>query len=148
MIADRVFSALLCAVSIFIFYLSTQFEVGFIIDAGLGADFFPKLISCILFILSAILFIKSFRGIQEPSPFNKNVKNVLIAIVAIIAYLVLMNIIGYLIASILFLIVMFKFLKVHSNKLLIIYSILFATFIWYVFSNIFNINLPTGIFFY
>lgn len=146
--ADRIFSGILCILSLIIFYLSTQFETGFIIDSGLGADFFPKTISVVLFILSGTLFVKSFKEKRGESPFNKNLRNVISAIIAILVYLILMNIVGYLIATIMFLVSMFRFLKVPSNKLIIGYSVIFSTFIWYIFSNIFNINLPTGIFFY
>ncbi len=147
--ADRIFSVILGIISVMVFYLSTTFEVGFIIDSGLGADFFPKAISVILFSLSLILFIKSFESKKcSEIIFSKNYKNVLITISYFLVYIGAINIIGYLLATICFLIGMFKFLKVNSNKLIISYSLIFSIFIWYIFNNIFNINLPVGIIFY
>ena len=127
---DRCFSVILGIISIIVFYLSTKFEVGFIIDSGLGADFFPKTISIILFLLSSLLFFKSFETPKNIGRiFSKNAKNVGITICYFLVYILGMNIIGYLLATIFFLIGMLKFLKVKSNKLIISYSIIFSVFI-------------------
>ena len=64
---ETIFSAFLCIVSAFIFYSSTQFNMAFIGDSGLGPDFFPKVIAIILFILSGMLFIGSLRNKNKKS---------------------------------------------------------------------------------
>ncbi|MGL5122785.1 MAG: tripartite tricarboxylate transporter TctB family protein [Fusobacteriaceae bacterium] len=147
--ADRIFSVILGVISIIIFYLSSNFESGFIIDSGLGADFFPKSVSIILFILSSILFFKSFSTKEySKGIFSKNSKILGITLCYFFVYIVLINIIGYLLATILFLIGMFKFLKIKSNKFILFYSLIFSILIWYIFNNIFNINLPIGTIYY
>lgn len=143
--SDRILGSVLCLLSIVIYYLSTKFVVGFVIDSGLGADFFPKAISVILFLLSMILIIKSDKKRDEEAIFTKESLIVGKVVIGFLAYLVGMSIMGYLPATIAFLIGMFKFLKVKSNKLIFIYSICFSIFIWYIFGSIFNISLPQGI---
>ena len=71
---ETVFSAFLCIVSAFIFYSSTQFNMAFIGNSGLGPDFFPKVIAVILFILSAMLFVGSIKNKDKKNIYNPNMK--------------------------------------------------------------------------
>ncbi len=143
---ETIFSAFLCIVSAFIFYSSTQFNMAFIGDSGLGPDFFPKIIAIILFILSAILFVGSLRNKDKKSVYNPNMKYTFMVIFAFAVYIFLIDIIGYLISTIIFALVVITILKSKSKVLNIIFAIIFPVALYLLFTYAFKVSLPTGLF--
>lgn len=141
---EKIFSIFLLLVSLIGYYLARGFESGFMIDNGLGAGFFPKLVCIILAILSIVMFVKSFKD-KNIYKFSKNNKNTFIIIGLCIGYLFLMEKIGYLLSTIIF---SFSAIITLDRKNLImnvIFSIIFPIGIYYLFSKVFNVSLPTGI---
>lgn len=143
---ETIFSAFLCIVSAFIFYSSTQFNMAFIGYSGLGPDFFPKIISIILFILSAILFVGSIRNKDKKSIYNPNMKYTFMVIFAFAVYVFLIDRIGYLISTIIFAFVVITILKSKSKILNIIFAIIFPVALYLLFTYAFKVSLPTGLF--
>lgn len=143
---ETIFSAFLCIVSAFIFYSSTQFNMAFIGDSGLGPDFFPKIISIILFILSAILFVGSIRNKDKKSIYNPNMKYTFMVIFTFAVYVFLIDRIGYLISTIIFAFVVITILKSKSKILNIIFAIIFPVALYLLFTYAFKVSLPTGLF--
>lgn len=122
---ETVFSAFLCIVSAFIFYSSTQFNMAFIGNSGLGPDFFPKVIAVILFILSAMLFVGSIKNKDKKSIYNPNMKYTFMVIFAFVVITIL---------------------KSKSKILNIIFAIAFPIALYLLFTYAFKVSLPTGLF--
>ncbi|HJH06773.1 MAG TPA: tripartite tricarboxylate transporter TctB family protein [Fusobacterium ulcerans] len=142
---ETVFSAFLCIVSAFIFYSSTQFNMAFIGNSGLGPDFFPKVIAVILFILSAMLFVGSIKNKDKKSIYNPNMKYTFMVIFAFAVYIFLIDRIGYLISTVIFAFVVITILKSKSKILNIIFAIAFPIALYLLFTYAFKVSLPTGL---
>ncbi|MBC2857132.1 tripartite tricarboxylate transporter TctB family protein [Cetobacterium sp. 2A] len=142
---DRIFSFVLCCIGISVYYTATQFQEGFMIDNGLGVDFFPKVISLILVILSILMFIGTFKANHKSAKFSKESKYTFITIGLVIMYIFLIDTIGYLLSTILFSFAVISVLKTKSTRNKIIFSLLFPSVIYLLFTNVFKISLPTGI---
>ncbi|HBJ79678.1 MULTISPECIES: tripartite tricarboxylate transporter TctB family protein [Fusobacterium] len=143
---ETIFSAFLCIVSAFIFYSSTQFNMAFIGDSGLGPDFFPKVIAIILFILSGMLFIGSLRNKNKKSIHNPNMKYTFMVIFAFAVYIFLIDRIGYLVSTIIFAFIVITILKSKSKILNIIFAIAFPIALYLLFTYAFKVSLPVGLF--
>lgn len=141
---EKIFSIFLLLVSLIGYYLARGFESGFMIDNGLGAGFFPKLVCIILAILSIVMFVKSFKD-KNIYKFSKNNKNTFIIIGLCIGYLFLMEKIGYLLSTIIFSFSVIITLDRKNLIMNVIFSIIFPIGIYYLFSKVFNVSLPTGI---
>lgn len=141
---EKIFSIFLLLVSLIGYYLARGFESGFMIDNGLGAGFFPKLVCIILAILSIVMFVKSFKD-KKIYKFSKNNKNTFIIIGLCIGYLFLMEKIGYLLSTIIFSFSVIITLDRKNLIMNVIFSIIFPIGIYYLFSKVFNVSLPTGI---
>ena len=143
---ETIFSAFLCIVSAFIFYSSTQFNMAFIGDSGLGPDFFPKVIAIILFILSGRLFIGSLRNKNKKNIYNPNMKYTFMVIFAFAVYIFLIDRIGYLVSTIIFAFIVITILKSKSKILNIIFAIAFPIALYLLFTYAFKVSLPAGLF--
>lgn len=143
---ETVFSAFLCIVSAFIFYSSTQFNMAFIGNSGLGPDFFPKVIAVILFILSALLFVGSIKNKDKKSIYNPNMKYTFMVIFAFAVYIFLIDRIGYLVSTVIFAFVVITILKSKSKVLNIIFAIVFPIALYLLFTYAFKVSLPAGLF--
>lgn len=141
---EKIFSIFLLLVSLIGYYLARGFESGFMTDNGLGAGFFPKLVCIILAILSIVMFVKSFKD-KNIYKFSKNNKNTFIIIGLCIGYLFLMEKIGYLLSTIIFSFSVIITLDRKNLIMNVIFSIIFPIGIYYLFSKVFNVSLPTGI---
>ncbi len=143
---ETIFSAFLCIVSVFIFYSSTQFNMVFIGNTGLGPDFFPKVIAIILFILSTMLFAGSVKNKDKKSIYNPNMKYTFMVIFAFAVYIFLIDRIGYLVSTVIFAFVVITILKSKSKILNIVFAIAFPIALYLLFTYAFKVSLPTGLF--
>jgi len=141
---DKIFSIILCMISAVVYYSASQFDMSYIGDTGLGPDFFPKVVSVILIVLSILIFISS--GKDKKTEKNPNVKYTLITIVIFAVYIVLIGKIGYLVSTILFSFAIISLLKKDSIVLKVVYSIIFPVGLYLLFTYAFKVSLPTGIF--
>ncbi|NME35511.1 MULTISPECIES: tripartite tricarboxylate transporter TctB family protein [Fusobacterium] len=145
---EKIFSILLCIVSAIVYYSASNFDMSYIGDSGLGPDFFPKVISIILFILSALIFI--FKVIEDKKGETKekieqSPKSTLLTIGVFAVYIFLIGRLGYLTSTILFSFVVISILKKNSLILKIVYSIIFPLGLYLLFTYAFKVSLPVGI---
>ncbi|MGL4671938.1 MAG: tripartite tricarboxylate transporter TctB family protein [Cetobacterium sp.] len=138
---EKIFSIFLLIISIIGYYLARGFENGFMIDSGLGAGFFPKVVCILLGCLSLMMFIKSFKSTNNYK-FNKNTFSVMLLC---ILYLFLMERLGYLLSTIVFSLGVISILNRKKISINIAFSVMFSIGIYYLFSKVFNVSLPTGI---
>lgn len=141
---DKIFSIILCLISAVVYYSASQFDMSYIGDTGLGPDFFPKVVSVILIVLSILIFISS--GKNKKAEKNPNVKYTLTTIGTFAVYIVLIGRIGYLVSTILFSFAIISLLKKDSIVLKVVYSIVFPVGLYLLFTYAFKVSLPTGIF--
>lgn len=154
-----ILSAGILAVSLFYFiyalFCIESHHVRGVPDSG----FFPQIIGVLLVVLSAVLTVKDFRldrhgaasesGSKAP---KKEGWNVLGTAVLLLVYIFLIEPLGFLIASTLYLFVQFLYLtdtaKLRSWKTYILYLLIAALVsagIYYLFLYAFNLILPAGL---
>ena len=124
---------------------------------SIGAEFIPRIYGVVLLLLAVCLIYqgiksaKSFASEQTSAEGKKDTKNVLFTFVLIIIYVALMQILGFILSSILFLILMSLVLTPANTKpnfiALGIYSVLLSAGTYYLFHNLMFIPLPVGILF-
>lgn len=116
----------------------------------------PVFIAVVMFLLGIIIIIEEIKKtlnqfskkgeISEQEDPNNNEpllnKRIIIAIIIIIAYVMILPVTGFLIASILFLFLMMNFLKAGNVFFIGILSVLTSIIIKYVFANIFQQLIP------
>lgn len=140
---DKIFSIILCIISATIYYSASNFDMSYIGDTGLGPDFFPKIISIILIVLSILIFISKDNKKREK---NTNIKYTLMTILIFALYIILIGKIGYLVSTIFFSFMIISLLKKNSIILKVVYSIIFPVGLYLLFTYAFKVSLPTGVF--
>lgn len=142
---ETIFSLALCIISAFIFYSATQFDLSFIGDSGLGPEFFPKVIAVVLFVLSAVLFYGSVKNKEKKSIYNENMRYTFTVMFVFAVYIFLIKVLGYLSSTIIFAFVVITILKSKSMILKIIFSVIFPTALYLLFTYAFKVSLPVGL---
>ncbi|MFV0439809.1 MAG: tripartite tricarboxylate transporter TctB family protein [Lachnospirales bacterium] len=148
---DSIAGLFIGLMGIIFLFLSMQIE-----DKGLvmlGSDFMPKLISVFFIILGTILSYTGFKAsknieIEKNLQFKADYLAVGLTLGLFIMYVTLLDILGFIVVSILYLICQFLILarKEERNYMLfIIIAILTPIIINYIFVNFFNVMLPKGI---
>lgn len=108
---------------------------------------YPKFILYLLIGLTIILVVQSMLGedIEENIFKDFDFKQFGQVFISGIAYIFAINIVGYFTSTFAFLILLFILLK-NNKKVLIITSIIFTIFLYFVFKIFLNVPVPTGIF--
>ena len=145
---EKFFLLFLCIVSAFLFFITFNFEVFEMDKYSLGPAFFPRLICIILFLIALILLIFSIKNKNYSKIKNKNpnLKYSVMTIIFFIVYVFLIEKLGYLTSTIIFMISIIFLLKSKSLLINIIFSVVFSSVIYLLFSKGFNVSLPEGIF--
>ena len=145
---ERLFLLFLCIISAFLYFITFNFEVFEMDKYSLGPAFFPRLICIILFLIALILLIFSIKNKNYSKIKNKNpnLKYSVITIIFFIVYVFLIEKLGYLTSTIIFMISIIFLLKSKSLLINIIFSVVFSSVIYLLFSKGFNVSLPDGIF--
>ena len=145
---ERLFLLFLCIISAFLYFITFNFEVFEMDKYSLGPAFFPRLICIILFLIALILLIISIKNKNYSKIKNKNpnLKYSVITIIFFIVYVFLIEKLGYLTSTIIFMISIIFLLKSKSLLINIIFSVVFSSVIYLLFSKGFNVSLPEGIF--
>lgn len=145
---ERLFLLFLCIISAFLYFITFNFEVFEMDKYSLGPAFFPRLICIILFLIALILLIFSIKNKNCSKIKNKNpnLKYSVITIIFFIIYVFLIEKLGYLTSTIIFMISIIFLLKSKSLLINIIFSVIFSSVIYLLFSKGFNVSLPEGIF--
>ena len=145
---EKLFLLFLCIISAFLYFITFNFEVFEMDKYSLGPAFFPRLICIILFLIALILLIFSIKNKNYSKIKNKNpnLKYSVITIIFFIVYVFLIEKLGYLTSTIIFMISIIFLLKSKSLLINIIFSVVFSSVIYLLFSKGFNVSLPEGIF--
>lgn len=131
--------------SLFIFIQSFLFTQ---ISTGLGPEFFPRIISVIIFALSILLIITSLKNASLSSSFkdifNEKIHLPLLSMALIILYGFCLFYVGYLFSTMAFCFLFLHLFNIRNMKLKLSISILFPLFLFFIFKKLFLINLPSG----
>ncbi len=127
-------------------YMIEAINMGSPIRNGrVDANFFPIVISCLMYIVTFYLLIHSFKQNKEIIAFNftQKSKPILIIIFTVI-YILLLKSIGYMLSSVLYI---FSIVSIFDSKkrslyLKIIYAVIIAILIFLLYEKIFAIRLP------
>ncbi len=124
---------------------------------SIGADYFPKLIVIIVGICGMVLVIQgltylhkkgelnlsSVSGISNVTQLKKYLPHVIFLLSSVI-YLIVMQYLGFIIASIPFLIFLLLFFGHSKIAWCSVISVIFVLAIYLLFSNVFRIRFPAG----
>ncbi|MDT8862145.1 tripartite tricarboxylate transporter TctB family protein [Alkalihalobacillus sp. MEB130] len=147
-------------------YVSTN-NIRSMTDMGVGPDFAPKLVAIGIFILSAIHLIKVLKDWKKPIAekeevgeeqvkrdykkfhIKKKYRNAFLTILAIALYFFSVPILGFLLSTIIYLLLQMFLLgerKYWNIPVFLILSIVVACSVYYIFRLVFEVRLPVGIF--
>lgn len=140
-----IFLSLVIAACVCVLFLVTQFEQPRFQDASVDAKFFPTMVAIGQIILCLILLLQHKWQKANSSPTSVIFsKMAAIGIMYIVSYVLLINLIGYLLATLIAFTVYLAAL--HIKKMtyyLVAWS--FVGAVYYLFGEVFYIALPEGI---
>ncbi|MBB6482178.1 tripartite tricarboxylate transporter TctB family protein [Spirochaeta isovalerica] len=109
-----------------------------------GPGVVPGLWIIFIIIFSIVLLMRVFLGYEEIDPPWGHIGKVFIYIGLIVAYLLIMQLIGYFLATILFLITGMYFLTYRNWKVMISMSVGWILFSYFAFYKLLYVPLPKG----
>ena len=115
---------------------------------GYGPDLFPRVLAVFMSFLAILLIINAFLGKsleKEDYIDPKGFLRVLVAIGICIVYLVLVNLLGFVTSTFLFLFVLMALLKQERIILRTISSVTVSVIVWAIFRYFLVIPLPDGL---
>lgn len=109
-----------------------------------GRGFYPTILVIGIFFLATILLIRSLRGGTKVKIEleKQDAIRVLIALVSLVAYLLLLPVLGYIISTGLLLAILITLFGAKKKLQVAIISIATPGIIYFVFKTIFNVRLP------
>ena len=112
-----------------------------------GPAFFPGLLALILIGLSVALFISNYMGKDDRSTglFDVYAKKAYITMAALFVYLIMINIIGFIIATPIILFGLISFYGMKGYPKVILSSVIITGIIYGAFKVLLAVPLPTGI---
>ncbi|GLR02762.1 tripartite tricarboxylate transporter TctB family protein [Vibrio hyugaensis] len=144
---DIIFPCLMIVISAIILVIISQFDKPHFQDASVNAQFFPSVIAIAQIIICIALIAQ--RKLKAPLKTNSLPlfsKMAVFGIGFLIAYAVLINLVGYLIASLIAFTVYLMCFKV-KKPLYYLIAWVFVFGVYYLFGEVFYISLPQGLFY-
>ncbi|MEJ2100095.1 MAG: tripartite tricarboxylate transporter TctB family protein [Desulfobacterales bacterium] len=142
-----ILSAVLIGFGIFYAYLTAELPERNLPNT-LGSDFMPWVLVGCLFLLSALLLIRTVWG-GSPENFESSISQkeafgVIYLTACVFAYVKLMSLIGFILATPIFLALLMLITGSRKWKEIVIVSILATFGIYLLFQKIFQVILPRG----
>ena len=137
------FSVMLLAIVFFVYSLMYPYRGE---DIGPGPGFLPLWLSGILFILSLAYLYVAFKGEDsvEPMPDRQGRKNIVFILLCMVAFLVMLPLAGFVVASTVFLFVLF--IKSYKWYIALATALGSSVFLFVLFNNFLQVNLPVNMF--
>ncbi len=147
---------------VMLLFAAVYFGIGMTIpefnDGFISSDFMPKLYGIILMLLSGIQIIMGVRALktnqaedgktetQENTSFI--VPEVVVAFIFLILYVALLNVLGFLLSTILFLLGMVTLFTQKGERnvvKIVLISVIFSVVVYLIFAKGFGLTLPEGL---
>jgi len=141
--SDRLISLILLVLSVCVIVYSNQFPVRS--QSETGPAFFPQLISYFMILLSLILFLKSFF-VEDRSINFERWKSLLISVGIMTFYVIGFLYIGFVVTSTLSLVAFMWIMNIRRPLHLVTVSISSSVIVYVLFTKLFQVPLPQGIF--
>lgn len=109
-------------------------------DPGSGG--YPMLIATVLIALSVLLTLQRGGGEALPSRFDG--LRVIGAVALLLIYVSVMDSLGYVISTVLFLALALLLMGIRTIPLLVVVPVGFSTVLFLMFYNVFGVSLPRG----
>ena len=149
-LGSNVFNLVLFVAGVALFCSAQTIPVGAVL--GQGADFMPKLMSIAWIVLSALNLLYGLRE-QEAEKGNGSIKRFLMTLALLFVYIYLLDVIGFTLASILYVFVQMLLFVPQEKKnaknyvLCAVVSVVLPIAINLLFQNVFSLILPQGMLF-
>lgn len=146
--ADVVSGAILLVASAVFFYQSTKLEMMYGSSIP-GTGFLPYWLSLGMVLLSLLLIVGGLRGsasrtsIQWPS--GRGLVWIVSALAALAAYTLLVNVVGYILSTFAFLVVVVRMLSTYRWYAVISFSLAASVGMYLIFATWLQMSLPTGL---
>lgn len=153
---DIIVGAVFCIIAL-VYFKESFFETNNLTRAQYGPQFMPRIYAVALLVLNLALIIQGIGKLkknQEPSEEQKKREwsitqalPVIFSILLIAVYIFLIEKIGFLIATIFYLFFQAMILAKKKNYMgLILFAVITAAVIYFLFVKLLNVQLPSGIF--
>jgi len=142
---DRVSGLVVFFLGVCILWQGRHLSVGSL--RGPGPGFFPTLLATILMILSFFLILpRGKKEVEDQSFFSGSLKRVLMIFVALLVYFFLLEYLGFVIVSLLFM--AFSFIVVASYRwhTALLWAFVSIGLAYVLFDVLLKSNLPKGVF--
>ncbi len=117
-------------------------------NGAAGPGFFPMILSAIVILLATILLVTTRKESGEPIQlFTRKNAPVFLCLAITVAYVFLLPVTGFPVATLLFLFGLMAFFRVKSWILLICVPVLTTAILYGVFTRFLSVQFPPGILF-
>jgi len=141
--SDRLAAVIILAASALYVRYALTFQPPRFRSEALGPATFPLMIGGLMLVCAAWLFIQSLRGVEAPRPpWTVYVPAVLLW-VALLAYVLLFDLLGFPLSTALFLAAALRLLGVRPWWKVVLYTALFTAGLYYAFTAL-DVRLPHG----
>ncbi|QGU94723.1 hypothetical protein GOM49_06085 [Clostridium bovifaecis] len=142
-----IISAILFLIFAALVIISTSQFPDFSGEGVTGPDFFPRVLGIILIVLSILLFINAIlsKDNGKTGLFDKAAIRAYITIGAVLIYVVLMNILGFIIVNFLFLFGLIRYYGLKNYLKVALTSVVGTAGIYCIFKILLAVPLPTGL---
>lgn len=132
-----------------IYWESSQFKQTMIKDKFSGPGFFPKLVAIMMIAAALILLFDSILKKEETTEkvFDKSIKLAIIGMVIILLYIISLDTLGFIIATVLLNYAFLFFFRVKEKIILLLQPAVTSFLIYWVFAKLLMVPLPEGLFF-
>lgn len=142
---SRVLSWVFILVALYTFFKAGTFPEGVMGVPGPG--YFPRILSLIVILLAAIELISSYRDKEEEEEiklFAKENARVWVSLGFIILYFIGLSYLGFIISTIIFMLVMLMYFRIRNIIVLVAVPIGLTTFLYFIFTILLKVQLPIG----
>ena len=139
---------MIISIVLLIFFASLAVQVPSIPAVSRG---YPMVLLIISAVMTVILLVKSLVKLKgekkQPTEVAAQAKTIVPYCILIALYLFLMGKIGYIVSTVLFMIVSLLYLKLKNKIVLVVLSVVMTIILYFVFTNYLMVILPRGTWF-
>ena len=113
------------------------------VGGDVGAGFFPRAISVMIMVCGIVIIIQELRKNSGEKLLSKYVAKALLLGIMTVAYVFLMNLVGFIIVTPIYIFLFLFFINQRKWHMMAIYSVVLTASVYTVFRVILNVRLAT-----